>query len=178
MKQLNLFEELKKVKPEPSEPKRWAIAHFVHRAAEKLRHQKQSAQVISVFARTSPFKEDFYADSAIAETMIPTNDTMELLRLSASLTKLIFREGLEFKKAGVILTGLLPEGQIQGNLFDSPKNSDRADNLMQVIDKLNAKYGRNTVKFASAGIAQPWITKSSQRSPRYTTSWHELLIAT
>jgi DNA polymerase V len=73
------------------------------------------------------------------------------------------------------MTGLLPEGQVQGNLFETPKNSDRSEKLMQVIDQLNAQYGRHTIKFASAGVKQPWITKSDRRSPRYTTCWDELL---
>jgi DNA polymerase V len=159
-----------------------AVAHFVHRAAEKLRIQKQSAQVITVFARTSPFKEDFYADSATAEFIIPTNNTVEILQIASQLTEIIYRKGQEFKKAGVIMTGLVPEGQIQGNLFESPCASmdievdrQRSTELMKVIDKLNAQFGRHTLKFASAGVKQPWLTKCSKRSPRYTTCWNELL---
>jgi DNA polymerase V len=163
-----------------------AIAHFVHRAAEKLRRQKQSAQVITVFARTSPFQEDFYADSATNEFAIPTNDTVEILRVASRLTELIYREDHEFKKAGIIMTGLLPEGQVQGNLFDDGHNADnrqRSAELMKVIDKLNTKFGRHTLKFAAAGVKQAWLTESEKRrnafpigkSPRYTTSWNELL---
>jgi DNA polymerase V len=168
-----------------------AVAHFVHRAAEKLRIQKQSAQVITVFARTSPFKEDFYTDSATAEFIIPTNNTVEILQIASRLTELIYRKGQEFKKAGVIMTGLLPEGQIQGNLFESPCASmdiegdrQRSAELMKVIDNINSQFGRHTLKFASAGVKQPWLTKCSKRrnaflirkSPRYTTCWNELLI--
>jgi DNA polymerase V len=152
-----------------------AVAHHIHRAAEKLRRQKQAAQVITIFARTSPFKEDFYTDSATTELLVPTNNTVELLRLASKLTESIYREGHGFIKAGVIMSGLLPENQIQGNLFDQSEDKHRSEKLMQVIDQLNAQYGRHTVKFASAGVKQPWITKSDRRSPRYTTCWDELL---
>jgi DNA polymerase V len=153
-----------------------AIAHFVHRAAEKLRRQKQSAQVITVFARTSPFQEDFYADSATNEFAIPTNDTVEILRVASRLTELIYREDHEFKKAGIIMTGLLPDGH-------NADNRQRSAELMKVIDKLNTKFGRHTLKFAAAGVKQAWLTESEKRrnafpigkSPRYTTSWNELL---
>ncbi len=152
-----------------------SVAHFVHRAAEKLRIQKQSAQVITVFARTSPFKEDIYADSATAEFAIATNDTGEILRIASRLTEQIYREGQEFKKAGVIMTGLVPEGQVQGNLFEVPTDTERSSKLMNVLDDINAKFGRHTLKFASVGVKQPWLTKCSKRSPRYTTCWNELL---
>jgi DNA polymerase V len=151
-----------------------AVVHFVHQAAEKLRKHKQAARVMTVFARTSPFKEDFYADSGTVEFELPTNDTMELVRMASRLTERIYREGQEFKKAGVILTGLLPQGQVQGNLFEQPQN-ERSQKLMEVMDNINAKFGRHTLKLASAGVKQSWFTKSDRRSPRYTTCWNELL---
>ncbi len=152
-----------------------AVSHFVHRAAEKLRIQKQAAQVITVFARTSPFKEDFYADSATTDFIIPTNNTAEILRTVSQLIEQIFRKGHEFKKAGVIMTGLIPEGQVQGDLFSTVVDTEHSSKLMKAMDDINAKFGRHTLKFASAGIKQAWLTRTEKRSPRYTTCWNELL---
>ena len=73
------------------------------------------------------------------------------------------------------MTGLLPEGQVQGNLFEVSVDMERSSKLMKVLDNINAKFGRHTLKFASAGVKQPWLTKCSKRSPRYTTCWDELL---
>jgi len=154
-----------------------AIASFTHRAAEKLRRQKQSASVITVFARTSPFRDNFYSNSATAELDLSTNYTIELSRVAAQLTESIYRKGQNFKKAGVIMTGLVSEKQVQGNLFDVSNDEEkmRSRNLMSVMDTINEIYGRDTLRFASTGVIQVWKTKSEQRSPKYTTCWQDLL---
>ncbi len=154
-----------------------AIASFTHRAAEKLRRQKQAASVITVFARTSPFRDNFYSNSATSELVLSTNYTVELSRVAANLVESIYRQGQNFKKAGVIMTGLVSESQIQGNLFDvsNDEAKQRSRNLMSVMDTINEMYGRDTLRFASNGVIQVWKTKSEQRSPRYTTCWQDLL---
>lgn len=154
-----------------------AIAYFTHRAAEKLRRQQQSASAITVFLQTSPFRDNFYANSATAELVISTNSTHELSLVSAHLLEGIYRQGQNFKKAGVMMSGLVPERQVQGNLFD-PHNDEakkRSRNLMSVMDRINEIYGRDTLRFAATGVLQVWKTKSEQRSPRYTTCWRDLL---
>jgi DNA polymerase V len=46
--------------------------------------------------------------------------------------------------------------------------------LMQTIDQINSRMGRNKVRFAVEGLKQEWKTKFEKRSPQYTTSWDEL----
>ena len=66
------------------------------------------------------------------------------------------------------------EGTWQPNLF-YPKNGTRHDHiLMRAVDAVNARYRTNTLFFASTGVEQPWQTRTSHRSPRYTTRWREL----
>ena len=154
-----------------------AIASFTHRAAEKLRRQKQVASVITVFARTSPFRDDFYSNSATAELALSSNYTHELSRTATHLGESIYRQGHNFKKAGVIMTGLVSESQIQGNLFDvgNDEAKARSRSLMSVMDTINDMYRRDTLRFASTGVIQVWKSKSEQRSPQYTTCWGDLL---
>jgi len=154
-----------------------AIASFTHRAAEKLRRQKQAASVVTVFARTSPFRDNFYSNSATAELDLSTNYTIELSRVASQLTESVYRQGQHFKKAGVIMTGLVSEKQIQGNLFDvsDDEQKQRSRNLMSVMDTINEIYGRDTLRFATTGVIQVWKSKSEQRSPKYTTCWQDLL---
>jgi len=154
-----------------------ALASFTHRAAEKLRRQKQAASVITVFARTSPFRDNFYSNSATAELDLSTNYTLELSRVASQLTESVYRQGQHFKKAGVIMTGLVSEQQIQGNLFDVSNDEEkmRSRNLMSVMDTINEIYGRDTLRFAGTGVIQVWKSKSEQRSPKYTTCWQDLL---
>jgi DNA polymerase V len=154
-----------------------AIATFTHRAAEKLRRQKQVATVITVFARTSPFRDDFYSNSATSELTLSSNYTHELSRTATHLSENIYRQDHKFKKAGVIMTGLVCENQVQGNIFDTGNDETKARSrsLMSVMDTINEMYGRDTLRFASTGVIQAWKTKAEKRSPQYTTCWGDLL---
>ncbi len=154
------------------------IAFFISRLAEKLRSQKQLASALIIFARSSPFKDGFYSQSLTIVPAVATNNSQDLLGYAHQGAKAIYRQGCKFKKAGAIALGLVPEDQRQGNLLEitSPEAAERAQRLMQVIDRINDRFGRNSLVFAGTGLAKPWQTKSTQRSPCYTSSWTELPI--
>ncbi len=74
-----------------------------------------------------------------------------------------------------MLTGIVRETEIQTNLFTPYYyDSQRRKKLMKIIDELNARYGSDTVRFAAAGIEQPWKMRQTLRSGRFTTRWKEL----
>jgi hypothetical protein len=54
--------------------------------------------------------------------------------------------------------------------------TDRAklNNLSEVMDSLNSKFGRNTVVFATQKTNYAWYPKFEQRSLNYTTDWLEM----
>ena len=81
------------------------------------------------------------------------------------------------KKAGVILTGLMAEDQVQLNLFTPYNEDQKAMHIMRTLDAINEKWGRGTMSFAAAGLAKPWSMKKESLSTRYTSSWNELLVA-
>ena len=58
-------------------------------------------------------------------------------------------------------------------MFD---NTDRTklNNVSQVMDDLNRRFGRETIIFAAQKTHHIWQTKFEQRSPCYTTDWREL----
>jgi len=86
----------------------------------------------------------------------------------------IFAEGYRYKKAGVMLTELVPARIIQANCFDS-RDRYRALKLMEVMDQVNARMGAGTLKFAAVELKQPWRLKAEHRPGAYTTRWNELL---
>jgi DNA polymerase V len=84
----------------------------------------------------------------------------------------LFTEGKKYKKAGVILSGLVPDSAIQANLFEQPKSIGRF--LMEQIDNINFSMRGDMVKFASSGTRRDWKMRQNFHSPRYTTRWDEL----
>jgi DNA polymerase V len=81
-----------------------------------------------------------------------------------------------FQKAGVMVMNITADNTVQLSLFDEPQPEfERQDRIMQTMDKLNKKYGKNTVKVATIGTKNAWSLKAEMRSPRYTTVWEEML---
>jgi len=149
-----------------------AIATYTSRAGEKLRQQHLAAGVMTVFVTTSRFIKNKYSNSDTVEFGVATNDTVELIRSALASIDKLYRKGHKFKKCGVILNGLLPEGQIQRSLFDNT-DRDKSRSLMQAIDAVNTRVSC-PLHLAVEGFNQSWGVKFSRRSHRYTTRWSEL----
>jgi DNA polymerase V len=150
-----------------------AIATYISTAAEKLRKENLAAGVLTVFLFTDRFKDPYFARSTTLPLPVPTNDTRELFRHALHGVDVLFRPGTQFKKGGVTLTEITDAHHIQGNLFYT-LDHDRSSRLMSALDRINAKLGPNSLKFAVAGLNPKWTVKACHRSARYTTHWDEL----
>lgn len=155
-----------------------AIATYTSRAAEKLRRQYSAARVISVFVVTKEqdHNMNFREAGTISKSAtlpIATCATQELIKPAMALVDELFEQGHEYKKAGVMLSGITPDSSIQGNLFHSEtKNSERK--LMEMIDNINFSQRDDVLKFAASGTKKDWKMRQELRSRRYTTRWTEL----
>lgn len=154
---------------------REAIAGFASRAAEKLRAEKMDAGHVSVFIQTNPHKrqDGWYANQA-AITRAPTNNALTLIGTSTRLLRAIWRDGFRYTKGGVLLNDLVLTGQ-QLSLFTLQDDQSMA--LMDAIDIINRRFGRETVKPLSVGIEQAWRPRQGLLSPRFTTAFKEIMQA-
>ena len=155
---------------------REAICAYAARAAEKLRGEHQYCQFISTFIKTSPFapNEPYYGNSASINVLTPTQDSRDIINAATGGLLVIWREGLIYQKAGVMLGDFFSSGVAQLNLFDDNAPRPHSAELMTVVDRLNKK-GRGTLWFAGQGIEQQWQMKREMLSPRYTTRFTDLL---
>jgi DNA polymerase V len=152
-----------------------AVATYTSMAAVKLRMQHSAAGIISVFAKTDRFKDLTPRGTGKAYKILssPTALTHELIGHANGLAEEIFQRGIEYKNAGVILSGLVPENAIQTNLFEPAVNNNQR-RLMNVMDHINYFMGDAKVKFVSTGLQNDWKMRSEMRSGRYTTQWGEI----
>ncbi|KGF73849.1 SOS mutagenesis and repair protein UmuC [Neosynechococcus sphagnicola sy1] len=150
-----------------------AIALYTSKAAEKLRRQQQAATILMVFARTSLFQEHPYSNSTTLTLPVVTNLTPELLGFALQGAEVVYCPGQRYKKAGVMMMGLVPEHQRQMGLFDS-LDRERHQKLMQVIDRLNNQMGAGTLQYGAVGLKTAWRLQANRRSPQYTTRWQDL----
>ncbi len=154
---------------------REAVAVYMTRAAEKLRRARLAACVVTVFINTDRFSgEPQYANSVTFELACATDSTKELLEWSLKGLEQIFRAGYKYRKAGVMLNHLKPAGQLSMRLYDDT-DFERSRRVMKTIDEINARHGRDTVRFGVARQDGCWQTKFLRRSQRYTTRLQEVL---
>ena len=158
---------------------REAVAVFIARAAEKLRRQNLAAKTVTVFIATdrSYSLPSHYSNAFTHSSIYPTDTNFELQKLAFACLEKIFDERYYYKKAGVILGGLVPVEDLNGRLFDD-KKWRRFRLVMRAVDTINRKFGRDTIRFATANSGGVWKGKCAHRSNRYTTRFDEILTVT
>lgn len=90
------------------------------------------------------------------------------------MLELIYFKGYQYKKAGVIVSGIVPVREIQGNLFDKV-DRNKQKRLFQVLDAINKKNGTNTLRMAAQGNGKKWQLKNEYISRRYTTNLDDII---
>ncbi len=155
-----------------------AVATYTSRAAEKLRRQHSAAGEIGVFIvrKEEDHLTDFNHGSTLRRQIrlpVPTSATQMLIKPALEMAEDLFESGHAYKKAGVMLSGLVPDTSRQGNLFTTETNNC-TPRLMEMIDNINFSQRDDILKFASSGTRRDWKMRQEKRSPRYTTRWDEL----
>ena len=163
-------------KVETVEELKEAIANYASRAGEKLRDEGLAAGAMTVYVMTSRFVDPRkrYFNSRGVHFPTATNYTPELIEYAAGAVERLYKKGFLYTKAGLILGDLVPEGKVQGNLFDRA-DRQKSRRLMRAIDAVNLKLPDSRLIWAAEGIDQSWRTKFAKRSKRYTTQWDELV---
>ena len=160
-KRIEKFQELKE-----------AVANHCLNASEKIRSESLVAKAITVFVRTSPFQRNFgyYSNAKTVDFPIATNNSIETVKTAVSILENIFKNGYQYQKAGVMLTGLRNDDG-RKNLFSSEKD-EKIKSLMQSIDNTNYRYGRSTLSLASAGVHKRWNMRRQYSSKIDTADFY------
>ena len=169
-----------------------AVASHVKKAVRKMRSEGSVANGIQVFINTDRFKKDLpqYYNSASGKLPFPTNDLLTIATEVNRHLQRIFREGYGYKKAGVLLLGLAPEGHQQLPLFADTikqKRNGRIElkvkrqRLNEAIEDIVQRYGKHTINLGRSAIRPSirkphrWQQNRNKLSPNYTTSWSHIL---
>lgn len=151
-----------------------AVVNYCLNASEKIRSDSLVAKTITVFIRTSPFQKNFgyYSNSKTIDFAISTNNSIEIVKTAVSILENIFKNGYQYQKAGVMLTGLSNANQ-KTNLFSSEKD-EKISTLMRSMDNTNFKYGRSALSLASAGVQKKWNMRRNHSSKIDTANFYNL----
>ncbi|MDO5971554.1 Y-family DNA polymerase [Flavivirga aquimarina] len=154
------------------------ISTFATSCAEKLRKQGSSCHIIYVMLRSDRHKKGMeqHRVSKAVNLPYPTNSSLIISNCAVESVVSIFKEGIKYKRAGVIVMGLVPTNNYQLHLFEreNPKHKP----LMGTIDKLNAKYENYKIKLGNQDLKRTWKMRQERLSPRYTTNINDIIKVT
>jgi DNA polymerase V len=152
------------------------VASFASIDAAKLRKQKGCAASLTVSIQTNPFREDDdqYYNSINVKMPEATSDTLQIVKAALTGLRTIFRNGYGYKRASVIITEIVNENEVQGNLFVSPGKRRQRKELMRVVDGLNSGFVKNDIRLAVQGNAMKYL-KRDMLSPCYTTKMSDVI---
>ena len=153
-----------------------AVANYAVKATRKIRSEGTVASALQVFIHTNRFREDQaqYSNSRTLAFDEPTDDLIRIVKNAKSLLRSIFRKGYSYKKAGILLLDLLPQGTQQSLLFEEHTNPRRRE-FIDSFEEVAARYGQSCAFLAAQGVSKDWSMRREMRTSRYTTSWDDLL---
>lgn len=160
-----------------------AIANFAAMCSKKLREQHTVCQTIIVFAYTSRFRDDVLQNyiNEIVNLDVPTNDIQEIVSMAVKVFKRNWKTDntnasiYYYKKAGVIVTNITEDGSVQGSLFDTV-DREKQSLLSKIVDEINLRNGRDTVRIAVQGYDNNWHIKNEYISRQYTTNIKDIIV--
>jgi DNA polymerase V len=155
---------------------REATTSYISRLAVKLRREKCCANAITVKLQTNRFNPNHRQafPSITIALQHPVNNTHDLVRTALEGLRRIYIRGYLFQKVEVMATGLIPETEVQLNMFSVYKGNVH-DKLSEVMDKMNSHYGSGTLRIATEGDKQRWTLRREFLSPEYTTNWNDII---
>ena len=151
------------------------VANFAESAACKLRGQHSLALEMSAFAFTNRFKENAPQTFGSQLCVFPdgTSDHRVIVSAAVAATRELFRQGYGYKKAGVVITRLIPEEGHVNSLFADSDSQEKDSRLSRSIDEINRNFGRGAVLFGIQGDGRIKMSREHQ-SPHYTTLWSDI----
>ena len=164
------------------------VSNYAARCAEKLRMQNTVASVVGVFLNTNRFREDLpqYWNFQEQRLITPSNSSITIIKTAIEALQKIYRQGYQYKKAGVIVMGVGADSPIQQDLFDiNAEQFQKMKRLDEVVDRINRMQGSETIVLGSQqytrkdgkGKADVFANaiKHDFRSPNPTTRWSDII---
>ena len=165
------------------------ISNYAAHCAQKVRAQKSVCSMVTVFLQTNHFREDLpQHDAGLTVTLLtPASSTNEIVKAALRAFRACYKVGFQYKRAGVIVSGITKSTSIQQNLFDelTPEQRRKFNKLSEVMDTINRKMGNDTMILGVQQFPKDEKTgeqlnfrdliKHDQRSKCYTTDINELI---
>lgn len=114
-----------------------------------------------------------YANGVVVDLPYPTDDVRLLTAAAVDALDRLFRPGFSYSKAEVMLLNLCQPGEYTDDLFAISQPTE-ATRVMAVLDEINGRWGRGTLRAASVPSNPDWGMRREMMSQSYTTRLDQL----
>ena len=130
-----------------------AVAYHTTRACVTLREQESQAQVITVGLSCSFHNVQYRQQTQSVCVKLPhaSDYTGDFLNAASKAVQQLYKQGIDYKKAGIMLNNISDIKYSQGDLF-APASTGQ-HKLMQTMDKINNQFGKGTIRSGQEGFA-------------------------
>lgn len=151
------------------------VSTFASVCAEKLRKQKSCCHSIIVFLQKDKYItiNQHYSFYKLETLPFASNSTITLSNMAIKMVKDLFEEGASYKKAGVIVSDIIPENQKQLHLFEEENPKHQA--IMKVLDDFHKKTGERKIRLGNQDLQRTWKMNQNHLSNKYTTDFKDIL---
>jgi len=151
------------------------LSTFASSCAEKMRKQGSSCTALLIFLRSDPHKKGAtpYRNSCVLTLPYATNSSILLSKYAVIGLHKIFKEGVHYKKAGVMIMGLIPTASRQLPLFEGKETKHLA--VMQAMDRIHKRFGPHQMKLGNQDLKRTWKMKQEHLSRHFTTEISEII---
>lgn len=151
------------------------VSTFASVCAEKLRKQKSCCHSVILYLQKDKYKtiDQRYSFYKLETLPFASNSTITLSNLAVKMLKDLFEEGASYKKAGVIVSDIIPENQKQLHLFEEENPKHQA--IMKVLDDFHKKTGERKIRLGNQDLQRTWKMNQNHLSNKYTTDFKAIL---
>lgn len=151
------------------------ISTFATSCAEKLRKQGSSCHMIYVMLSSDRHKKDLeqHRASRAISLPYPTDSNLIISQQAVHAVTQIFKKGIKYKRAGVVVMGLVPTNNHQLHMFETENPKHKP--LMRAIDGINKKYSDYKIKLGNQDLKRTWKMRQERLSPRFTTNINDII---
>ena len=151
------------------------VSTFATVCAEKLRKQNSCCHSVILYLRIDKHKVERNRYNFYKLETIPfaSNSSITISNVAIKLLKELFQEGEIYKKAGIIVSDIIPENQKQFHLFEEENPKHQA--IMKVMDDYHKKIGERKIKLGNQDLKRTWKMRQNYLSKKYTTDFKDIL---
>lgn len=122
------------------------LSHNIEEACLRLRQNKLVTRAVTFYLKSQEFR--YYSVEVPLEsgTVLPHR----IIEVAQNYFHKMYRKGILYRASGVTLRSLVPEGNINIDLFGATEKEDSEKEIFDRVDELNRKFGHGSIFLGSS----------------------------